>query len=97
MKRVCGKARCKCARGEKHVSLYLATRVGKARKMIYVPGELEEKVRRWVEEGKKVDGQLEAIAEASLNSFLNEKENLRAKREKKAPRSGARRRKGREK
>ena len=42
MARSCGKKGCRCARGEKHVSLYLAARVGKTRKMLYVPPELEE-------------------------------------------------------
>jgi hypothetical protein len=31
MRRVCGKAGCRCAQGEKHVSLYLAARLTRSR------------------------------------------------------------------
>lgn len=73
MARLCGKKTCRCARGEKHVSLYLATRVGKARKMLYVPPDLEDAARQLVENGKKALNLIEEMSQASLERFVQEK------------------------
>ncbi len=84
MKRKCGKEGCRCARGHLHVSLYLATRCEGKRKMIYVPRELEEKARRWVEEGREAARLLETLCQASLENFFKDKE--AAKQNRKGPR-----------
>ena len=48
--RVCGKANCRCARGQLHESLYLVvTEAGKGRQM-YVPRQWEMAVRQWIEQ-----------------------------------------------
>lgn len=73
MARVCGKAGCKCAQGEKHVSLYLAARIGKARKMLYVPPELEGSARALVDNARRAEGLLEEMSQASLERFVREK------------------------
>jgi hypothetical protein len=73
MARVCGKKNCKCAQGEKHVSLYLAARIGKTRKMLYVPPELEDQARRLVENSQAVEGLLEEMSQAELERFLAQK------------------------
>ena len=83
MKRKCGKEGCRCVGGQKHVSLYLAARVGGKRKMIFVPGDLEEKVRLWVRCGREAEKQLDALSEASVEAFLQEKEKRAAMRGKK--------------
>lgn len=83
MKRKCGKESCRCVRGQKHVSLYLAARVGGKRKMIFVPGDLEEKVRLWVRQGRETEKRLDALSEASTEAFLKEKEKRAAVRGKK--------------
>lgn len=70
MARVCGKKGCKCAQGQKHVSLYLAARVGKARKMLYVPPELEALARRLVANSQSAEELLEAMSQAELERFL---------------------------
>jgi len=80
MARVCGKPGCKCAQGEKHVSLYLAARFGKARKMLYVPPELEGAARALVENGRRAAGLLEEMSQASLERFAREKAEGRARR-----------------
>lgn len=77
MARSCGKKECRCARGEKHVSLYLAARVGKTRKMLYVPPELEEAARSLVENVRRVEELIEEMSQASLERFAQQK----AKRE----------------
>ena len=73
MARSCGKKGCKCVRGEKHVSLYLATRVGKTRKMLYVPPQLEEAARSLVENVRSVEQLIEEMSQASLERFAQQK------------------------
>lgn len=70
MARVCGKPGCRCTRGKKHVSLYLAIRSSGVRKMIYVPSEWEETVRCWVEAWREADGLLDAVSGECLRRFL---------------------------
>jgi len=73
MARSCGKKNCKCARGQKHVSLYLSARVGQSRKMIYVPCELEGRARMLVENFRTVEALIEKMSQASLERFLKQK------------------------
>jgi hypothetical protein len=73
MARVCGKKGCKCAQGEKHVSLYIAARVGDKRKMLYIPPELEDEARRLVKNARTVDGLLEEMSQASLERLAEQK------------------------
>jgi len=70
MARVCGKAGCRCTRGEKHVSLYLAIRGPDGRKMIYVPPAWERTVRRWVAYWREADGLIDAVSRECLRRFL---------------------------
>jgi hypothetical protein len=46
--RVCGKPNCKCARGEKHESLYLVVSEGGKARQLYIPKEWEQTVQQWV-------------------------------------------------
>ena len=48
-RRVCGKAGCRCARGELHESLYLAINEEGRTRQLYVPKDWEQRVRRWVQ------------------------------------------------
>jgi len=73
MARACGKKGCKCAQGDKHVSLYLAARIGAARKMLYVPPDLEEAARRLVENSQTVAGLLDEMSQAQLARFIQSK------------------------
>ena len=74
MARTCGKAKCKCARGQKHVSLYLAIRDGKRRKMIYVPREMEPLVRAAVQAYQRAQQFTAQISQACLERFQNAKQ-----------------------
>lgn len=73
MARTCGTKNCKCVKGEKHVSLYLDTRLGKRRRMIYVPRELEAQARALVENFRAVQDLLEKMSQASLKRFVEQK------------------------
>lgn len=61
--RVCGKASCKCATGEKHASLYLVSRQDGKLRQLFVPKELETQARQWVEQYQRVQELLEKISE----------------------------------
>ncbi len=60
--RTCGKPNCRCARGEKHVSLYLVSGEGGTYRQVFVPKELEDVVRLWVENHRKARDLLEEIS-----------------------------------
>ena len=73
MARTCGKARCRCERGEKHVSLYLSTKVEGKRRMIYIPDELEQEVRRRVAAYREVEQLTEVVSAACVHRVLERK------------------------
>jgi hypothetical protein len=73
MARACGKAGCRCARGEKHVSLYLSTKVEGRRRMIYIPDELAEEVHRRVAAYREVEQLTEVVSAACVNRVLKRK------------------------
>ncbi len=60
--RVCGKPRCRCARGKKHVSLYLVASQGGRLRQLYVPKAWEERVRVWVQQYQEARDRLEKIS-----------------------------------
>lgn|SRR5512138_74077 len=78
MARTCGKKGCKCAKGEKHVSLYVSLKVGRSRKMIYVPPALEETVRDWAGNYREAAALWEQMLQEYLERFLKEKITLKA-------------------
>lgn len=80
MARVCGKKNCRCAQGEKHVSLYLSTRLGSERKMLYVPPDLEAPARELVENARQAEALMEEMSQASLESLAEKKARLAARK-----------------
>jgi hypothetical protein len=70
MSRTCGKAGCRCRRGEKHVSLYLSTKVVGKAKMVFVPAALEKQVRVWVQTYKDAAAILESLSGAQVEKLL---------------------------
>jgi len=78
MSRTCGKAGCHCMQGNKHVSLYLSTKVDGKRRMFYIPPELEEEVRRCVAAHREAQALAATVSEACMNRVLE------AKRERKS-------------
>ena len=70
MARTCGKPKCKCRHGHKHVSLYLSIRQGQQRKMIYVPSSLVPAVRAAVETYQQAQRLTAQVSQACLERFL---------------------------
>lgn len=84
----CGKAGCRCTRGEKHLALYLSSsREGKTRQ-IFIPAELEGEARRWVANYRQARDWLEAVSESAVERLHARKRETRRQ----APQSGKRRR-----
>jgi hypothetical protein len=73
MARRCGKAGCHCERGEKHVSLYLSAKVEGKRRMVYIPAELEDEVRRRVAAYREVEQLTEVVSAACVDRVLKRK------------------------
>ena len=80
LSRVCGKEGCRCRRGELHPGLCIALRVGKKRKMIYVPQPLETQVRQWVATYQEIWHLMERVSEACYQRFFQEKQRARGRR-----------------
>jgi hypothetical protein len=65
----CGKPNCRCAKGEKHIALYLTYSKGGKQHQVYIPSDMEEDARQWVRNYGKVRGLLEQITEQAWNSL----------------------------
>ena len=81
IERTCGnKAHCHCAKGPKHVSLYLTfAEKGKTR-TIYVPVDLEPEVRRWSKnyrDLKTLMGEVSDLNRAIIRRYVQERSRRR--------------------
>lgn len=80
--RPCGKPTCRCQQGQLHRSLYLATRYNGRRALLYVPRALEETVRQWVHNGRRLSQQLQDLHQLQLEQLLRRKRQLSEQRAK---------------
>ena len=74
--RPCGKPTCRCQRGQLHRSLYLATRHQGQRALLYIPRALEDTVRQWVQNGRRLYQQLQDLHQLQLEQLLQRKQQL---------------------
>lgn len=72
--RVCGKPKCRCARGEKHHALYLVFAEGKKLRQLYVPKEWEERVRLAVDNYQTATETLRRLSELCWEDVRKRKE-----------------------
>ena len=73
MARRCGKKGCHCEQGERHVSLYLSIKLEGKRRMVYIPPEQEEAVRRCVEAGRESERLIQTVSDACAQRVLEQK------------------------
>ena len=73
MARRCGKKGCRCVQGEKHVSLYISIKIDGKRRMVYIPPELEEAVRRQVGAYREAEQLTQVVSEACVGRVLKQK------------------------
>jgi len=74
MSRRCGKKGCRCTRGEKHVSLYLAQSLDGQNKMSYVPKLWEPKVKEWVKRYQRIKILLEQLSQTNWEKLRKRKQ-----------------------
>jgi len=74
--RSCGKSYCRCQRGQRHPALYLYTRCGKKQVCTYIPRSLHEKVRQWVENGRRIKRLVDQVSQQHLQDLLEQKQSL---------------------
>ncbi len=60
--RACGKSNCKCAKGEKHVSLYLVASYEGRVRQLFIPKDWETQVRRWVQQYQETRKLIEEVS-----------------------------------
>ena len=77
MARRCGKPGCRCEQGHKHVSLYLSVKIEGKRRMVYIPSQLEDEVRRRVEAYREVERLSQVVSEACVDRVLERKRELK--------------------
>ncbi|MFH2001352.1 MAG: DUF6788 family protein [Planctomycetota bacterium] len=58
----CGTKNCRCHQGQKHRSVRLCRKETGKSQAIYVPRDLEEEVRQWNEEHKRIKALLKEIS-----------------------------------
>lgn len=62
----CGKPRCRCRRGQKHVSLCLVQSKEGRIEQLHIPREWEGRVRQWVKQYKDARALLEKLSDLQL-------------------------------
>lgn len=61
--RTCGKPRCHCRQGTKHVSLYLVASHRGKQKQLFIPKPLEAQTRQWVDTYQTLRELLEELSQ----------------------------------
>jgi hypothetical protein len=64
--RVCGNPRCRCTRGQKHVSWYLTYKEKAKTRTLYVPLASLPEVRQWIQEHRRLKSLSREISQLSL-------------------------------
>lgn len=79
----CGNKNCKCyIKEEKHESYYLMYKVKRVTKAVYIPVDLEDEVREWNEEYKKLKKIIAEISKANksiIARYVTEKKNKKGR------------------
>lgn len=80
--RSCGKPTCRCQQGHLHRSLYLAVRHQGRRALLFIPWALEQTVRLWLDNGRRLAQQLQALNQIQLDQLLQHKAQLSGRKTK---------------
>ena len=62
----CGRRSCRCYRGDKHVAYHLSYKIRQKTQAVYVPVDLLEEVRSWIDEHRRLKQLLQEISQLSL-------------------------------
>jgi len=84
VKRRCGNKNCKCyLKGEKHESYYLMYKVKGVTKAVYIPVDLEDEVRAWSKEYKRLKRIIADISKANksiIARYVTEKKQRKGRK-----------------
>ncbi len=69
----CGTPTCRCARGERHLCLYLTCSREGSVEQLFIPKRLEGQVRQWVGNYHSVRGLLERLSEGAWKELRTQK------------------------
>lgn len=61
--KVCGKANCHCASGDKHRSVYLVASEGGKVRQLFIPASMEQQATEYTETYKRIIGLLEELSQ----------------------------------
>ena len=70
----CGKANCRCARGDLHVYLYVVQSHDGKPRQLYVSREWEKQVRQAVEDYQELQRLVEGLSELEWQRLIKQKE-----------------------
>jgi hypothetical protein len=70
----CGKSGCCCASGQPHVSLYLVQSQNGKLRQLYIPKQLEERVRKAVDDYQELQKLVEELSEQEWKLLKERKE-----------------------
>ena len=62
----CGRAGCRCQRGEKHVGNYLTFKIAGKTQTVYVPLDLVDEVKKWIEEHRRLKELVREISQLTV-------------------------------
>ena len=74
--RSCGKPTCRCQKGHLHHSLYLAVNHRGQRALLYIPRALHATVRQWLDNGRHIYRQFQALHQQQLEQLLQDKQRV---------------------
>ena len=77
----CGNPNCRCARGEKHASHIVTWKIRGKSKSLYVPVDMVEEVREWVDQHRQAKRLLKEISELSQKIIRSHVKERRSKRQ----------------
>ena len=84
VKRRCGNKNCKCyLKGEKHESYYLMYKVKGVTKAVYIPVDIQDEVREWNENYKKLKRIIAEIVRANkeiIARYVTEKKQKKGRK-----------------
>ncbi len=69
----CGKPNCRCAKGKRHVAVYLTCSKAGRPQQIFVPRGMEDEVRQWVHNYHTVGELLERVSEVAWEKLRSRK------------------------
>lgn len=73
-KLTCGKPNCRCSRGEHHLSLYLVQSHNGKPRQLFVPREMEKRVREAVSDYQQLQQLIEELSEAEWKHVQDREE-----------------------